>query len=80
MRQGSGHSDHQTVGVLLALPLGSCAALGKLLNLSESHFPHMENRDDHGLSLIDLLGDSASRLQIWTHMSPVSKAVPGHLA
>lgn len=64
----------------LTLSLSSCVALGKLLNLSESHFPHMENRNDHGLSLIDLLGGFHKFLDIWTHMSVVSEAVPGHLA
>lgn len=29
-----------------ALPLSSCVILGKLINLSERHFPHLQNEDN----------------------------------
>lgn len=39
---------------ILVLPLSGCVTLGKLLNLSECHFPHLQN-EDNGTYLEELL-------------------------
>lgn len=38
--------EHAIRILVIALPLISCVTLGKLLNLSVAHFPHLQNGDD----------------------------------
>lgn len=71
-------TDWEGRGLELALPLSSCVAVGKLLNPSEPHCPHVENRDDNGLFPPGLLGGFPSLRGVCTQMSPLSEAAPGH--